>query len=507
MNTTAPELPLTAAQSAIWFSQQLAPDNPVYNTADYILIEGPVDPVRFESALRDVVAEADCLHAGFSLVGETPRQVLTPSTDWSLSRPDFADAPDPLAAAEAWMARDVRDPVDLAVGPLFAQALIRLADDRWVWYQRVHHIAVDGYTFSLLARRVAERYDGAGPERVFGTFTTAVQVERDYLDSERHQTDRTFWRGYLDDAAEPVGISDGDVGIGDHTVRVADRLTDVTAGGIRDLASALRVGRPDVWVALTAVYLHRVRGVGEAVIGLPVMGRMGTPLLRVPAMVMNIVPLRVPVSSSDTLADVARAVAAQMRLTRRHHRYRHEWMRRDRGLVGGRGRLFGPVVNVMPFDNDLRFDGARARMSNIAAGPVEEISLGVRDFADGVPPRLELDGSPALYTEDSLRVHQRRLLRLLTGCLDEPDRPVGGVPLDTVRVRPWRAAPEAPDVIDLIRARAAGHPTAPALEHDDTALDYAGLIERVDELAGRLRQHGAGPETLVAVPAGRGPTP
>lgn len=41
---------LTGAQTGIWFAQQLDPDNPIYNTAEYIEINGPVNIALFEEA-------------------------------------------------------------------------------------------------------------------------------------------------------------------------------------------------------------------------------------------------------------------------------------------------------------------------------------------------------------------------------------------------------------------------------------------------------------------------
>lgn len=56
---------LSGAQSGIWFAQQLDPDNPIFNTGEYIEIQGPVDPNMFELAVRKVVAEAEALHVHF----------------------------------------------------------------------------------------------------------------------------------------------------------------------------------------------------------------------------------------------------------------------------------------------------------------------------------------------------------------------------------------------------------------------------------------------------------
>lgn len=54
-------LPLTAAQLGMWYAQSLDPLSPAQNTAEYLEIDGPVDPGVFATALRRVVAETDAL--------------------------------------------------------------------------------------------------------------------------------------------------------------------------------------------------------------------------------------------------------------------------------------------------------------------------------------------------------------------------------------------------------------------------------------------------------------
>ncbi|RCK12961.1 hypothetical protein DT075_06980 [Bacillus licheniformis] len=57
--------PLSGAQAGIWFAQQLDPENPIYNTAEYVEIKGPLDQELFEKALRHVIKEAESFHARF----------------------------------------------------------------------------------------------------------------------------------------------------------------------------------------------------------------------------------------------------------------------------------------------------------------------------------------------------------------------------------------------------------------------------------------------------------
>ena len=54
-------------------------------------------------------------------------------------------------------------------------------------------------------------------------------------------------------------------------------------------------------------------------------------------------------------------------------------------------------------------------------------------------------------------------------------------------------------VAALFEARAAAHPGAAALSLDGASLTYGELNARANQLAGRLRELGVGPESLVAI--------
>ncbi|WP_170116697.1 condensation domain-containing protein [Streptomyces albireticuli] len=207
------ELPLLAAQAGILYAQELAPDNPVYNTGDRVEITGPLDEELFARALRRTAREAETLSLLATPGGaDTPPAQRLTGTETELHRVDLRDAADPRAEAERWMREDLDRPVDLTRGPLVTQALLRLADERYWWYQRVHHFAVDAYALTLIGRRTAEIYTAlaAGEEpsdNPFGTLRELVADEAEYLASPRHTADRDFWRTHLADRPEPVSLS------------------------------------------------------------------------------------------------------------------------------------------------------------------------------------------------------------------------------------------------------------------------------------------------------------
>ncbi|ADO71384.1 myxochelin non-ribosomal peptide synthetase MxcG [Stigmatella aurantiaca] len=514
--------PLSAAQHGIWLGQQFDLKSPVYNAGECIEICGPVDPALFEAAVRQAVSEAEALHVRFVSSETGPQQLLGPPEDWTLHMADLSEAADPWAAVQAWMKADLAQTVDLSRGPLFTEALFKAAPDRFFWYQRVHHIAMDGFGFSLLARRVAEVYTAKAAGRPvtggFGSFQAVLDEDVAYRNGPQYELDRTFWTQRFADRPTPVGLAPP-APMSSSFVRQTRFLSTQSMEQLQAVSRTAGLNWPDLMLAATAVYLHRLTDAAEVVLGLPVMTRLGSAALRVPCMAMNIVPLRVPVSPEASLLDVARRVAAEVRAMRPHLRYRYEQLRRDLKMVGGQRRLFGPVVNIMPFDYALRFAGIPTIAHNISAGPVEDLSIGLYARSDGKGMRIDFDANPTCYEAKDLDTHQGAFLELLESLVAAPGQAVGQVQnRSPSRLPPTSSTgsllssvldggplPVSPrPVLQLITERAHEQPDAIAVEHGQHQLSYRDLLQNAQALSAQLVREGVQPNTPVAVMLPRG---
>ncbi|WP_019076012.1 non-ribosomal peptide synthetase [Streptomyces hokutonensis] len=507
--------PLLAAQEGIWTGQQLDTGSPAYNTAEYVRIDGPVDTAAFDTALHHVVAETEALNVTF-VTDDTghPWQLDTPAGDWRTHIADLTTEPDPQAAALAWMDQDMARPVDLTRGPVFGHALFRTGQEQYLWYHRVHHIALDGFGLSLVARRVAQVYTAlmAGEpvaDSGFGTLESVRAEESAHRDSARHTEDRAYWTDRYADRP-PVASPTGRSGLPARTFH--RHVTDLDANwsaALRAVARDLSVTWSEVVLAATAAHLHQVTGAPEIVLSLPAMGRLGSVSLRVPCMVRNILPLRVPVILDDTLRDLAPRVSRELRAGLPHQRYRYEQLRRDLKLVGGQRRLSGPGVNIMPFAYDLRFAGHRSTVLNVSAGPVDDLAVNVYDRSDGTGLRVAVDANPDLYSKFEVVAFQEELLALLDQAVAAPDRPLREL-ADTSAAGAVRVldggplpAPSRP-VLSLIADHAAQRGSAIAVEHAGDSLTYAQLRGTAGEMARRLAARGIGKGDVVVVALPRG---
>ncbi|MFC8711660.1 amino acid adenylation domain-containing protein [Streptomyces sp. NPDC057197] len=510
------ELPLTAAQSGMWFAQALDPLSPAQNTAECLEIDGPLDAELFAAALRRVVAESDALRIRVEDGPHGPRQYVRAAVGLPLTVRDLRAAGDTEEAArqaEAWMRADLAEPCDLAAGELFGDALFRLGEHRWLWYQRIHHLAMDGFGYSLLVRRTAEVYSalargGQVPPGRFGHLADLVRDDAAYRASEAFAADRAYWTAAFADRPEVPRLA-GRGALPARTFRRRRaRLSPAATERLREQAAGLRATWPDVLIAAQALYVSRATGRPDVVLGLPMMGRMGSAALRVPGMVMNVLPLRLAVTPGATFAALVRQVVLGVREVRRHQRYRYEDIRRDLGLLGEQRALVGSLVNVMPFDYGVDFAGAPVRARNLSAGPVEDLTVNVYDRADGRGLAIDHDGNPALYDDEALATHQERLLHLLEQVAQcDPHAPTaalgiaGAAELPLVLEEFNRTARAVPPttLVGPIEAQAARTPDAVAVTDGTLSLTYAELDVRANRLAHHLQGLGAGPGAVVAV--------
>ncbi|MFI5497201.1 amino acid adenylation domain-containing protein [Actinoplanes sp. NPDC051859] len=506
-------LPLTTAQLGIWYAQQLAPDSLVHTLAEYLDIAGPVQPDLLERALAHTVGEAECLTARFAEAPDgEPQQHLGAVDNWEFPVFDLRGEREPFEAACAHMAARQAEPFDLSGEPLFRFALYRLSDSRQLWWQSYHHLVIDAYGMSLVARRVAEVYSAlaAGtpiPDRPFGRYEALVGRERAYADSDQRTQDRQFWADYLRDCPEPAGLSHRQPTEPTGVIRAPGRLDADAVRLLDETAAAHQTRWPLVVIAAWAAYLHRMTAAEEVVVGLPVAARAHEEDRATPAMLSNLLPLRVAVAPQASVAALIAQVAAEARAVLRHQNYRVEDLRRDQQGAPGGARPAGPRANIQSFDYGLSFGASPAAASNLTNGWVDDLAMIVFDRRAGEGYDVALDGNPTLYSGDELAGHRTRFLSFLTRFAGAtPDSAVADVELLTAvereRTAAWSAGGAAvvpATISELFTAQARRTPDAVALAGEDDTLTYAQLDRETNRIARWLIGRQVGAEDLVAL--------
>ncbi|MFD6675724.1 amino acid adenylation domain-containing protein [Rhodococcus zopfii] len=513
-----PALPLTRAQSGVWFAQQLAPDNPIFNTSECIELRGDIDLAAAVQAVRRAADESEVLVAGFGTPADGT--VVQYPGARTLAEPPIVDLraeTDPWRVAQDWMNRDLARVIDPVADLCVRAAVLHLADDRVVLYLCGHHLVLDAYGFGLFNRRIAEHYTAlvTGAEAPTVRFTPVepvVREEQDYRDTVAFASDRDFWAGYLAGIEEAVSLRPGPGGIARRSRAVRFTLDAEQQRALAALGGTVRGTWGDAVTALVAAYLRGATGHEDLTVGFPVMNRLGSAALNVPMSAVNVVPLRLHPTAADTLSTLVGQVRDSIALCRSHYRYRGEDIQRDLRLPTGSRGVIGPSVNVKPFGDVLRFGQIRGAVHSIARGPLQDFMITVRPLDESAGLEVFVDGDAGVYTDDDLRLHASRLERLFATVADVGyDTPLARVQVlaDDERDRilrewagPARTAVDSQlTILDLLHRQVAATPDRPAVADSGTTLTFAQFSSRVNSLARRLIAHRGidGTERRIAI--------
>ncbi|WP_405651536.1 condensation domain-containing protein [Streptomyces sp. RK9] len=417
LNRERTELPLLATQLRTWMAQAEDLANPVYCICDYLDIRGRIAPELMVLAHEQVEREAEALRLVIVPAGEAEggyRQYLR-ADPAPLDVIDVSTGSDPEAAAREWMEKDAQGPVDPQL--LCRAALLKIADDHFVLYRRVHHAVVDGYSLALIFNRTAAVYTalaGGLPadEGAFPAFTRLTDTEAGYRESKSFARDRAHWLDRTADRPAPVSLSgrSGPLAVGRR--RTAE-LTPDRVGRLEAAADRLGVTWSDLAVSTIAAYLALATGAPELQLGLPTGGRLSPQVRNVPGMTMNILPLRLDADAALPLREFARRVSREVRQVLLHSRYPTAEISREAVAQGGGARLWGPMVNVMKFDYRLDFAGATASMRTMSIPLTIDMTVYFfQTAADGTTDVI-LDVHPELFSPRETDTHMDGILALL----------------------------------------------------------------------------------------------
>ncbi|HHK9518961.1 TPA: enterobactin non-ribosomal peptide synthetase EntF [Klebsiella pneumoniae] len=506
-------LPLVAAQPGIWMAERLSTLPGAWSVAHYVELRGALDPTLLGKSIVAGLQQADTLSLRFEEEeGEVWQWLAADRTFAEPSIIDLRTAPDPHRAATERMQADLAQDLRVDGGnPLVCHQLLRVGDDRWYWYQRYHHLLVDGFSFPAITRQIAAIYRAwqrgeATPESPFTPFAEVVDEYQRYAGSEAWQRDKAFWQAQRQALPAPASLSAAPLGGRAAGSDIWRMKLEMNADAFRRLASHAPQCQPaDLALALTTLWLGRLCNRMDYAAGFIFMRRMGSAALTSTGPVLNVLPLAVHIDARETLADLAMRLAGQLKKMRRHQRYDAEQIVRDSGKAAGDEPLFGPVLNVKVFDYQLDIDGVEAVTHTLATGPVNDLELALfPDETGGLS--LEILANKARYDEAELRRHMARLTALLAQFAADPALRCGEAEMlsadelarlaavnDTVVPLP------ATTLSELVADQARKTPDAPALADARWQFSYREMRQQVVALAQLLRQRGVKPGDSVAV--------
>jgi amino acid adenylation domain-containing protein len=517
---SAGEFPVSFGQRRLWFLDQLEPGNPAYHLGASHRIAVRVDVPAMEAAINDVVRRQGALRTVFRAVDGEPLQVVHPFEPRALPLHDLsALEPEQREAQRRRLTLDeAARPFDLARGPLFRAALLRLADNDHVLLFTMHHAVSDGWSLGIFLSDLHVAYEAraAGEAPAFAPlalhYGEHAARERATLSGSTLEHLLSYWRGRLANASPTLALPTDRVRPARRTFEGAALkfgLSAEVSDGLRALARAERATLYMTLLAVFKVLLYRCSGQPDIVIGTPVANRNASDIEHVIGMFVGTLPIRSDldphVGWRTLLAQVRENVLeAQAHAALPFEKIVDE-LRPDRNLA------WSPVYQVI---FALQNTPLASTFEVTTVASMVDLSLFMWD--DGQCIHGTLEYNTVLFDASTAEGLRDQFVALAEAVLHAPDQPIGRLPMMNAAQREqllhgWNATAR-PYLRDaalpaLFDAAAQRWPQAVAVESADpraeglpvARLRYAELAHHADRLALHLLSLGVQPGDAVGL--------
>ncbi|MGB1390824.1 MAG: condensation domain-containing protein, partial [Paracoccaceae bacterium] len=510
-------LPLTPAQSRLWFIDQLRQgETPEFNVPEALTLNGALDTDALAQALSAVVARHEILRTHYLMVDGVSRQKVRDPFPVPLPVQDITDLTEAeqTSAVEQAVTGEWRRPFDLANGPVLRARLLRLKLDRHVLLVTVHHIAFDGWSSGVFFRELSAFYDAAVAGGAAGISPLELQVSDVALWCQKleklgaWQADLDWWLDALGDAPLTLALpTDGPRGNRPGLAAGTDHrnLSPDVLARLDQLARTNRASLFHVLMSAFAVVLQRQTGMSDIVIGTPVAGRDHTALEPMIGFFVNSLPLRIriaPDDSFETLLQRTRDVALDAQT---HQSLPFE--RLVQTLCPERDLARPPVFQAQltlqnTGSNNLRLGNLDVERVGLGS-PLSrfDISLHVKHTEDGL--LIGAIWPEDLFDNDRMSHLLDEFCRLLDVAAQAPERPLHCIDLTWVGAVAALTGPEqkaAPSSLTQMFCNAlAATSGAAAIRFTQRSLSNADLLSGSGHLAAKLVDLGAGMDKVVAI--------
>ncbi|WP_346355761.1 amino acid adenylation domain-containing protein [Azotosporobacter soli] len=498
---------LTHAQRRIMYGEEFHPGTNFANLAAAFDLPGDWEIERLKESINAVLDCNDAFRLRLkrdAVSGETLQYVASGSVQ-SFQVTELATQ----AQLDDWIHTAVETPFYLYDQKLYRILLAR-CQGRLVLLLVAHHVICDNGSLYNFIRQVQERYTGQERGSVKRSYLDYINEEKAYLESKQYKTDGDFWRGRFAELPEYSALYGKETpAMNIAAERIEFTLPSEALGRLNAFCTANQLSYFRVFTTLFAVWLARVTGRYDMVLGVPFHNRVSEASKGRLGHFVSTLPLRISLDEEDTFQQALAKVNDELQAAIAHQRYPFDRLVEDlTQRQGERVRLLEYYLVQSSVGRDgLQNCTATLPKRKFSPEPfVFYLNQGLDDAA-GLK-KIVIEYQSAKYTEQEVQMIYDGLLTLLDGVLTDAAQRISFLPLLSAAQREVLlstfndTALEVPlerSYHSLFREQAKRTPENTALVFKETSYTYRQLDERTDSLALLLREHGVTSETIVPI--------
>jgi surfactin family lipopeptide synthetase A len=276
-----PYYAVSSAQRRLYILQQMDSQSIVYNIPEMLLVEGPLNLDKLKEAFRNLINRHESLRTSFELIDGDPVQKIHKKVEFDIEYYDLGNGGKEIFQNSKFIIHHsfIR-PFDLTRPPLLRVGLITLsvegAATSHILMLDIHHIAVDGISFDIFLNELKALYAGMELPELQIQYKDFAKWQNLRIALGKLKKQETFWlqefAGEIPVITLPTDYSrPAEQSFEGKTIPFTVDEKDSEA--LMQMTSAEDTTPYMVLLALFNVFLSKLSGQEDIIVGTPVAGR------------------------------------------------------------------------------------------------------------------------------------------------------------------------------------------------------------------------------------------
>lgn len=501
---------LSQSQLSLWTGQKLNPEVPLYNMAHSFDISGSLDVVTFKNAFVELVKRADALRTVFIELDNIPYQSVLESFEYSLEVLDFTSKDEP--SIKKWIQERSQYNFDFDK-PLFDSVLIKVDENRHIWFLNIHHLVTDATASTILYDLQAKLYqanittDLSSVEETpkYGDFLT---FEAKQKNSDISATIGDFWKAKISKLQQsPELYGNKNKASTTRSNRISFKLGIERSQNLRELAQKLEIRSWtqdltlfNVFATTLFTFLHRISGQKNIAVGAPAHNRTSKKFKQTPGLFIEVFPLLAEFEDDDTFISVLNRVKLE---TNDYLRYAQPGM-----STSDISRSFDVVLNYIKA-TFLDFNSMPMKsewIHPLHCDPNHQLRCHIYDMDASGDIEIHFDLNTDVFQEGHNNVVPKHFLRVLDALLLDMNQSIYKPSLvEELEIKKVSGSDNFSSIIEQFENQVSENPIQIALRFNEKTYSYKELNEKANQFANWFNQKGITKNQKVALYLERSP--
>lgn len=505
--------PLTHPQKGIWYTEKLYSGTSIATISATLKLYGDIDYQILDKAINHAVQKNDAFRTKIIEIDNVPYQYLTDHQYQPIEFVDFNELG--VEKMFEWDTGIAQSPLDLANLEFYKIYILKIDQNSCGFFLKIHHTLADAWSIILFANEVMKSYDAlkssqSMDDKKYPSYLEYLKSEQQYLSSERFERDRAYWKEKFSTLPETMSLKPRKT----NTIETkAKRKTFVLPTKlnkkIRQYCSDTNTSMLTLFMCALSMYLNRVTGKNDIVIGTPVLNRSNIKEKETIGMFINTIPIRTFVNENMNFSEFTQNVTKELLLSLKHQKYSIDFIMED---------IKEMYKNIeKPFDICLSYQNARFAKNetvgaqegrwHFAGRQMESLYIHINEREGNGDIVIDYDFLSELFCTKEIDFLHDHLIRLLWHSIDNPGRKLTTIEMVSEKEKQkilhdfndTKCEFPQKTIVEIFEEQVQKTPSNIALIYKDQSMTYHELNSRVNKLAHLLRKKGVRPNDIIGI--------